>query len=128
MTPLEEPRHRRVPKAVGCLVTLLAILLTGSLAHAYRSIGDVRLADLPPEAAATVALIHQDGPFPYGKDGSTFGNRERILPPKRYGYYREFTVPTPGSYDRGARRIIAGDAGELYYTDDHYGSFRRILE
>ena len=117
-----------MPKARGYLFLLLAILLAVSVAHAYRTIDDVRLADLPAEAVATVALIHQGGPFPYRKDGSTFGNRERMLPPKRYGYYREFTVPTPGSYDRGARRIIAGDAGELYYTDDHYGSFRRILE
>jgi ribonuclease T1 len=109
----------------------LAVLLLASwalTASGYSPLSEVRLSDLPPEAAATVALIERGGPFPYRKDGSTFGNRERVLPPKRYGYYREFTVPTPGSRDRGARRIIAGGGGELYYTDDHYRSFRRILE
>ena len=85
------------------------------------------LADLPPEARATIDLIDQDGPFPFEKDGSTFQNRERLLPGKPAGYYREYTVITPGSDDRGARRIIAGRSGELYYTDDHYDSFWEVL-
>ena len=79
--------------------------------------------ELPPEALETMALIETDGPFPYDKDGSTFQNREGILPPQPQGYYSEYTVETPGSSDRGARRIVGGEEGELYYTDDHYSSF-----
>lgn len=87
----------------------------------------VDLADLPPEAAETVALIDAGGPFPYpGKDGSTFGNFEGVLPDRQRGYYAEYTVETPGLEHRGARRIIAGDGGELYWTADHYESFERI--
>jgi len=93
----------------------------------------VALAALPAEARETLALIKRGGPFPYPrKDGSTFGNFEKRLPLKPRGYYREYTVPTPGSRDRGARRIVAGSppetSGEYYYTDDHYRSFRRIKE
>lgn len=83
-------------------------------------------ATLPPEARATLTLIARGGPFPYDKDGTVFGNFERRLPVQPRGYYREYTVKTPGERTRGARRIIAGKAGELYYTDDHYNSFRRI--
>jgi ribonuclease T1 len=87
----------------------------------------VDLADLPSEAAHTLRLIDAGGPFPYpGKDGSTFGNFERHLPGQARGYYAEYTVPTPGSRDRGARRIITGDGGELYWTADHYEHFERI--
>jgi ribonuclease T1 len=87
----------------------------------------VDLGRLPIEAQRTVALIDRGGPFPYAKDGATFGNRERLLPVQRTGYYREYTVPTPGSDDRGARRVIAGDGGrQLFYTGDHYASFVRI--
>lgn len=98
--------------------------------------GEVALARLPPEAAQTLALIRRGGPFPYRKDASVFANRERRLPLQPRGYYREYTVPTPGSRDRGARRIIAGGgttgdpatSGEYYYTGDHYRSFRRIRD
>ena len=83
--------------------------------------------DLPPEAHDTIELIDQNGPFPFSRDGVTFQNRERILPRQPAGYYREYTVITPGSSDRGARRIVAGEEGEMYYTDDHYDSFREIL-
>ncbi len=86
----------------------------------------VAFGDLPIQAQATIELIEQDGPFPYSKDGAVFSNREQILPSKPRGYYREYTVETPGSADRGARRIVAGDNGELYYTDDHYASFQRV--
>ncbi len=82
---------------------------------------------LPPQARETLALIEQGGPFPYRQDGSIFQNRERLLPGKPAGYYREYTVVTPGSPDRGARRIVMGDAGEIYYTADHYRSFARVL-
>jgi len=87
----------------------------------------VSLAQLPPEAADTVALIDADGPYPYDQDDSVFGNFEGLLPDEPTGYYREYTVVTPGSSDRGARRIIAGKNDELYWTDDHYQSFSRIL-
>ena len=84
-------------------------------------------SDLPPEGTETLELIDDGGPFPYpGKDGSTFGNREGLLPEESSGYYEEYTVPTPGSDDRGARRIVTGEGGEFYYTEDHYESFSRI--
>jgi ribonuclease T1 len=93
---------------------------------------EVALEDLPVQAGRTVALIRRGGPFPYRKDGTIFGNRERLLPPKRRGYYTEYTVPTPSARDRGARRIVAGGdpvhSEELYYTDDHYASFRKIRD
>ena len=82
---------------------------------------------LPPEARETLALIEQGGPFPYRQDGSIFQNRERLLPRKPAGYYREYTVVTPGSPDRGARRLVTGDGGEIYYTADHYRSFAWVL-
>jgi ribonuclease T1 len=81
------------------------------------------LSELPDEAAGTWRLIERGGPFPYGSDGGVFGNRERRLPAEQAGYYREYTVDTPGEPDRGARRIVTGDGGELYYTGDHYSSF-----
>ncbi len=82
--------------------------------------------ELPSEAQETVALIDQGGPFPYDRDGVTFENRERLLPREAAGYYREYTVITPGASNRGARRIVTGDRGEMYYTDDHYDSFSEI--
>ncbi len=89
----------------------------------------VDVADLPPEARETLELIRAGGPYPYPRnDNQVFLNRERLLPPEARGYYREFTVETPGSDDRGARRIITGAQGERYWTDDHYRSFARIRE
>jgi ribonuclease T1 len=86
---------------------------------------------LPEPAVQTYRLIHQGGPFAHEKDGMVFGNRERLLPKQTRGYYREYTVATPGSRDRGARRIVCGGAASrpevCYYTDDHYASFRRIV-
>lgn len=91
----------------------------------------VSLADLPPQGVETYRRILQGGPFPYEKDGSVFGNRERLLPAQKRGYYREYTVPTPGAKDRGARRIVCGGPPTTpeacYYTADHYASFRRIV-
>lgn len=87
----------------------------------------VALAELPREARATVALIDAGGPFPYAKDGVTFGNNERLLPAHPRGWYREYTVRTPGEQDRGARRIVTGDDDRLvFYTADHYGSFVQV--
>lgn len=83
---------------------------------------------LPPEAIATIEAIARGGPFPYDRDGTVFQNRERRLPDQPRGYYREYTVQTPGSSDRGARRIVTGGQPPevYYYTDDHYRSFRRV--
>ncbi len=82
---------------------------------------------LPPEGIETLELIASDGPFPYDQDGSTFGNREGILPPQEKGFYAEYTVITPGEDDRGARRIVGGDDGSRFYTSDHYSSFREVV-
>lgn len=91
-------------------------------------VGDVREAELPPEARETLALIRKGGPFPYAKDGAVFGNREGALPRQKRGYYREYTVKTPHVRNRGARRIIWGAGGEYYYSADHYNTYRRIRE
>jgi ribonuclease T1 len=88
----------------------------------------IRESQLPAEGRRTLTLIRQGGPFPFERDGVAFGNFERILPRKPGGYYKEYTVPTPGESDRGARRIVAGKAGEKYYTADHYDSFKFIAE
>ncbi|WP_229660084.1 ribonuclease domain-containing protein [Tersicoccus solisilvae] len=88
----------------------------------------VAASTLPAEARRTIDLIHRGGPFPYEEDGSTFGNFERLLPARPRGHYREYTVRTPGESDRGARRIVAARDGALYWTTDHYASFRVIAE
>ena len=87
----------------------------------------VDLGALPSQAQDTVRLIERGGPYPYSKDGAVFGNRERLLPDHARGYYREYTVPTPGASTRGARRIVTGDDDrQFFYTDDHYRTFRRV--
>ena len=89
------------------------------------AIKEIAIEELPSEARTTLQLIEKGGPFPYQRDGAVFGNFERRLPLKQRGYYREFTVPTPGRRDRGARRIVAGENGECYYTENHYRTFRK---
>ncbi|MBL0143057.1 MAG: ribonuclease [Betaproteobacteria bacterium] len=89
---------------------------------------EIRVAQLPREARETLAVIRKGGPYSYAKDGVVFGNREARLPKQKRGYYREYTVKTPGERTRGARRIVAGLPGEYWYTDDHYATFRRIRE
>ena len=89
-------------------------------------------AELPAQAQTMMTLIEQGGPFKYDKDGTVFGNREKILPARQRGYYREYTVKTPGERSRGARRIVCGgqqprSPDACFYTDDHYGSFRQIV-
>ena len=119
---------------------LLAVAITGPLAQA-RSLADrptegraavIGVVELPRQGRETYELIRQGGPFPYDKDGAVFGNRERLLPNERRGFYREYTVITPGSRDRGARRIVCGGPQRAphacYYTADHYASFRKIVE
>lgn len=95
--------------------------------------GTIAVAGLPPQGRSMMALIYQGGPFTQEKDGVVFGNRERLLPAKNRGYYREYTVRTPGESSRGARRIVCGGLqtatpDACYYTDDHYASFRRIVQ
>ena len=118
-------------------VAVLAVLLLGLTLHATAAsartsrahvTASVTLSALPAEARETVALIRRGGPFRYERDGAVFGNFEGALPAQNRGYYREYTVHTPGLAHRGARRIVSGRAGELYYTDDHYRTFRRINE
>jgi ribonuclease T1 len=115
-------------------VALFGALPLAETVHARESIhATVAVAQLPPEAQVTERLIRSGGPFPYAKDGTSFGNRERLLPVQRRGFYREYTVRTPGSRDRGARRIVCGgyrptDPEACFYTDDHYASFRRIVQ
>ncbi len=121
--------------AVFVLVCLLG--LPGIEATARKDAGpqssavvnsEIAVAALPPEAQRILQLIKQGGPFAYSRDGVTFGNYEKLLPLRGRGYYREYTVKTPGISSRGPRRIVVGREGESYYTDDHYASFRRIRE
>ena len=105
-----------------------AALAIFCVAAVLASSGDIRTAELPPEARQALERIKAGGPFSYSNDGRTFGNREAQLPKRERGYYREYTVPTPGARDPGARRIVAGRGGELYYTDNHYRTFKRIIE
>jgi ribonuclease T1 len=120
---------------------LLAVAITGTPLVQARGWLDgpgagaavsVRVAELPRQGQEAYGLIRQGGPFPYDKDGSVFGNRERLLPIERRGYWREYTVTTPGSRDRGARRIVCGGPARAphacFYTADHYASFRKIVE
>lgn len=131
MRPRSSWFERALIAAIGVLLALGA-----AAREAPGVIGDIAAAELPREARATLALIKRGGPFPYRKDGTVFHNREKRLPLKPRGYYTEYTVPTPGRRDRGARRIVAGrgatgdpaTSGEYWYTDDHYETFRRIRE
>ena len=120
---------------------VVAILSAVTVARGEWSLPrDVHVADLPREARSPLELIKRGGPYPYDRDGVTFGNYEQRLPPQPRGYYREYTVPTPGLSHRGARRLVVGcdrrlpsrgtcgAGGEFYYTDDHYRSFRHIIE
>ena len=120
--------------ALIALLLAVAALLTlmergpGTLAPGPAAPGQSAPAGLPPEAVETLRLIERGGPFPHRQDGTVFQNRERLLPQRPRGYYREYTVRTPGARDRGARRIVTGgDPPEVYYyTEDHYRSFRRL--
>lgn len=116
--------------ASAALAALLAAAAPPALAQFAPSPakGEIAAADLPREAQQTLALIKKGGPYPYAKDGTVFGNREGLLPKRNRGYYREYTVKTPGVRHRGARRIVAGREGDYWYTADHYASFRRIRE
>lgn len=122
----------------GVLKLVLASAMLGltgvhvsTLAREAPTSNTVALNQLPSQGITTYRLILQGGPFPYEKDGVVFGNRERLLPAEKRGYYREYTVPTPGASNRGARRIVCGGPvttpDACFYTADHYASFRRIV-
>jgi ribonuclease T1 len=122
--------HRRTSLLGWAIVALIAIGIGQAWLPADPSPTKTVVAQLPDEERsaiqATIRLIKTGGPLPYARDGSEFHNREGRLPLKDTGYYREYTVETAGSADRGARRIVAGRDGELYYTRDHYRTFVRI--
>ena len=115
---------------------MLVALTTGAEARGWFGTGkpaqeSIALSELPVQGQRTYEAILSGGPFRFEKDGTVFGNRERLLPPARRGHYREYTVATPGSRDRGARRIVCGGEQRTtpeacWYTADHYASFRRI--
>ncbi|NEB13076.1 ribonuclease [Streptomyces coelicoflavus] len=120
------PRAARL----GAAAAVLSALLVGGTVSATTAgaapaaVGDICYGDLPSQAHDTLDLIEQGGPFPFEQDGTVFQNREGILPGQSSGYYHEYTVITPGSDTRGARRIVTGEQNqEDYYTADHYASF-----
>jgi len=121
-------------RTLGITLGLVVAAGIGSVAQAKGGATDetVALAELSVEAQVTYRLVLVGGPFPHDKDGMSFGNRERLLPAKASGYYREYTVATKGARNRGARRLVCGGVpttkpDACYYTDDHYASFRRVL-
>jgi len=119
----------RLAAFLACALVLAAAPVQAQReAPAHPAVTAVTLEQLPPEARQTIELIRKGGPYPYARDGVTFANREGRLPREKRGYYHEYTVKTPGERTRGARRIIAGKGGEMYYTDDHYNHFRRIQD
>ena len=118
---------------VAILATTAAISAQVQAKEPVAALESVALTALPREAQTTHRLILAGGPFPHGKDGVVFGNRERILPAKARGYYHEYTVATPGARNRGARRLVCGGNPPVrpdvcYYTDDHYASFKRVTQ
>jgi ribonuclease T1 len=124
----------RSRRAVARLVLAAAFFVAAGV-HARatpEALPDVAVAALPAEARTVLAQVRAGGPFRHERDGVAFGNRERILPPQSRGYYHEYTVPTPGAKNRGARRIVCGGPSRspevCYYTSDHYQSFARIRE
>ena len=133
---MKQPLRSVAVKSVLAFIVSATGLVHGpamSRETARESAGVVALEELPAEARRTHRLILAGGPFPYRKDGTVFGNRERQLPSKPRGYYKEYTVETPGAANRGARRIVCGgqravEPDACFYTADHYASFRRIAQ
>jgi ribonuclease T1 len=123
------PRATRI----GAAAALMSALVVGGAVTATTadaaatSVGSICYGDLPSQAYDTLDLIDQGGPYPYSQDGTVFSNREGVLPSEPSGYYHEYTVITPGSSTRGARRIVTGEeTQEDYYTSDHYATFDLI--
>ena len=136
------PQMRCSIKSLASMVLAVSVGITGLATitpvvakgpASYQRNDSVSVAELPPQGQGMVSLIYQGGPFRHEKDGTVFGNRERLLPSKDRGFYREYTVKTPGERTRGARRIVCGGLKPTtpeacYYTDDHYASFRKIVQ
>lgn len=120
-----DPREMRVP---GSPDARSSTSPTHGGATPDSGLATIPESQLPPEGRETLGLIHDEGPFPYDRDGITFDNREGILPQQQGGYYSEYTVPTPGLDHRGAKRIVCGQAMDCFYTEDHYASFAQIEE
>jgi ribonuclease T1 len=136
-------RTRRISLVNGLAALAVLAVSIGTIAVQARTpsssvlpgaaVASVAYTGLPPQGQEVMEQIRQGGPFRYEKDGTVFGNRERQLPGQRRGYYREYTVPTPGLSHRGARRIVCGgkqprSPDACYYTEDHYSSFRLIVQ
>jgi len=115
-----------MPPAVAPSASDVPVDAASTVATPDSGLPRIAMADLPPQARDTLALIDAGGPFPYRQDGTVFANQEHRLPSRETGYYREYTVPTPGSDDRGARRLVVGRDGDVYYTADHYDTFRQL--
>ena len=126
-------RQRWTHALMGLILLICTILVHARSPQEVSDLSTMLTTELPREGQETYQLIRKGGPFPYEKDGTVFGNRERILPREARGYYREYTVRTPGARNRGARRIVCGgpvpaEPKACYYTQDHYASFRMIVE
>jgi ribonuclease T1 len=129
--PMSTPQ-RWMTVFLGLFLSICTFAVHARPAADAQDLPTLWVTDLPREGQETYQLIHQGGPFPYEKDGTVFGNRERILPREARGFYLEYTVRTPGAKDRGARRIVCGGSAPrkpdaCYYTQDHYASFRKIV-
>lgn len=131
-------QHAQLRALAALAVALLALfgifgpVLVHAKSHATDITETIAVSQLPAQGQAMMTLIYQGGPFKYDKDGTVFGNRERFLPARQRGYYREYTVQTPKERSRGARRIVCGGdkpaaPDACFYTDDHYASFRQIV-
>ncbi len=125
--------QRWMPVFLGLVLSICTFLVQARSATEAQTSSTLSVTDLPREGQETYQLIRKGGPFPYEKDGTVFGNRERLLPRQARGFYREYTVRTPGVKHRGARRIVCGgqtprSPQTCYYTQDHYASFRMIVD
>ena len=126
-------RHRWFVLLMGFILMACTHMVQARSSQEVQSQPSMLVSEMPREGQKTFQLILQGGSFPYDKDGTVFGNRERLLPRHARGYYREYTVRTPGARNRGARRIVCGGQEPTrpkacYYTEDHYASFRLIVE
>jgi ribonuclease T1 len=136
-SPMVQALKNTARKRLCAVAVVVGSVLCTTLGYAKApnpvgGLETIQLAQLPPQGRVTYQLIQQGGPFPFDKDGTVFGNRERILPLHQRGYYREYTVKTAGAGNRGAKRIVCGGPPRApdacFYTSDHYASFRYIVE
>ncbi|MCB9427428.1 MAG: ribonuclease N1 [Actinobacteria bacterium] len=124
----QDPSATPTTSASASLVARDSVQTDIDSSGATSGLPTVALRDLPSEAQQAHRLILDGGPYPYPQDDGVFGNREQNLPGQEYGWYREYTIVTPGSPDRGAQRFVVGQDGVFFYTDDHYDSFREVIQ